>query len=157
MVPASSITRLQAYLRYCAQQQCQTVPVPPFTIFLRPSAEAPEGDHAVPDEPLGDDVREPLARLREAFEARARRTCIRFLAEFSSRERRSNGYMRFAFWAERSSSRKRRGYRRDPRHSDVSLEQLQGVVHTGRSSRTTRSISASPGAQDLFRAAKAHS
>jgi hypothetical protein len=85
VVPASSITRLQAYLRYCAQQQCQTVPVPPFTIFLRPSAEAPEDDHAVPDEPLGDDVREPLARLREAFEARARRTRIRFLAEFAPR------------------------------------------------------------------------
>jgi hypothetical protein len=85
VVPASSITRLQAYLRYCAQQQCQTVPVPPFTILLRPSAEAPEDDHAVADKPLGDDVREPLARSREAFKARARRTRIRFLAESAPR------------------------------------------------------------------------
>ncbi len=76
MVPEAFITRLQAYLRYSAQQQCQMVPVPPFTVLLRPSAEASEDDHAVPDEPLGDDIREPLGRLREAFEARGRRTRI---------------------------------------------------------------------------------
>ncbi len=83
MVPAAFISRLQAYLRYSAWQQCQTVPVPPFTIFLRLSGEASEDDHAVPDEPLEDDIRQPLARLREAFETRARRTRIRFLAEFA--------------------------------------------------------------------------
>jgi hypothetical protein len=85
VVPAAFISRLQAYLRYSARQQCQTVPVPPFTIFLRLSGEASEDDHAVPDEPLEDDIRQPLARLREAFETRARRTRIRFLAEFAPR------------------------------------------------------------------------
>ena len=85
MLPAAFITRLQAYLRYSAQQQRQVVLVPPFTIFLRPGAEASEDDHAVPDEPLGDDIRQPLARVREAFEAHARRTRIRFLAEFAPR------------------------------------------------------------------------
>jgi GNAT superfamily N-acetyltransferase len=83
IVPASSITRLQAYLCHSAQQRCQSVPVPPFTIFLHPGGEASEEDHAVPDGPIGDHLREPLARLREAFEMRARRTRIRFLAEFA--------------------------------------------------------------------------
>ena len=84
MIPTAFISRLQAYLRYSAQQQCQTIPVPPFTVFLHPSGEASEEDHAVPDEPLlGDDIREPLARVREAFETRTRRTSIRFLAEFA--------------------------------------------------------------------------
>ena len=84
MVPEAFISRLQAYLRYSAHQQCQAIPVSPFTIFLRPSEVASEDDHAVPDEPLGnDDIREPLGRLREAFEARARHPRIRFLAEFA--------------------------------------------------------------------------
>ena len=84
MKPEGFISRLHAYLRYSAQQQCRTVSVPPFTVFLHPSTEASEEDHAVPDEPLlADDIREPLARVREAFEACARRTRIRFLAEFA--------------------------------------------------------------------------
>ncbi len=82
-VPAELITRTQAYLRYSARQQSETVPVPPFTLFLRTEGGGSEDDHAVPDEPLGDDVGEPLAKLREAFEVRDRRTRVRFLAEFA--------------------------------------------------------------------------
>ena len=86
MVSAVSVTRVQAYLRYSAQQQhVQTISVPPFTLFLGPGGEASEDDHAVPDEPFGDDVRESLARLREAFEGRARRVRVRFLAEWAPR------------------------------------------------------------------------
>ena len=72
MTPAASITRPQAYLRHSTQQRCQAFPIPPFTAFLlRPGAEASENDHAIPNEPpLGDDIREPLAGLQEAFEAR---------------------------------------------------------------------------------------
>jgi ribosomal protein S18 acetylase RimI-like enzyme len=82
VVPETSIARLQAYLRHGAQQQCQVVPVPPFTIFMRLGQETSEVDHAVPDEPIGGNVRGPLARLRKAFEARGRRTRIQFLKKF---------------------------------------------------------------------------
>jgi hypothetical protein len=61
------------------------VPVPPFTIFLRSGGEASEDDHAVPNGALEGDIRDPLDRLRKAFEARAPRTRIRFLAEYAPR------------------------------------------------------------------------
>ena len=75
MAPAATIVQLQAYLRHGSQQRCHTVPVPPFTIFLHLGRNASEDDHAVPDEPLlGDNIREPLTRERESFEARSQRT-----------------------------------------------------------------------------------
>ena len=82
MASTVSVTDVQAYLRYRAQQQSETIPIPPFTLFLRTGGEASEDDHAVPDPSLGDDVREPLARLRATCGARARLTRIRFLEEF---------------------------------------------------------------------------
>lgn len=81
MLSTVSVTQLQAYLRYSAQQQSETIRVPPFTLFLSPSEAASQDNHAVPDEAFGDDVREPLARLRATCAARFRRTRVRFLEE----------------------------------------------------------------------------
>ena len=63
------VTQAQAYLRCSAQRQFQKIPVPPFSYFLCPGVEASEDDHAVPDEPLGGDVRVPLTELRDVTRA----------------------------------------------------------------------------------------
>lgn len=51
VVSAVSIACLQAYLRYSARRQSETIAAPPFRLFLRPGSEASEDDHAVPEEP----------------------------------------------------------------------------------------------------------
>ncbi|MDQ4078365.1 MAG: hypothetical protein M3220_19230 [Chloroflexota bacterium] len=69
MIP---ISRLQAYLRHSAQQQYETVSIPPFTLFFHPSDPFPYFNYAIPDEPVTGDQREPLEKLRAAFQSRDR-------------------------------------------------------------------------------------
>jgi len=83
MASAVPVTQAQAYLRCSAQRRFQKIPVPPFTFFLCPGVVASEDDHAVPDEPLGGDVRGPLAELRDVCDTHSRRPRVRFLAEFA--------------------------------------------------------------------------
>ena len=64
--------RLQAYFRAAARRLNDTVPVPPFTLFLHPADELIYFNYAIPDEPVGGDLAGPLERLRAEFARRSR-------------------------------------------------------------------------------------
>jgi GNAT superfamily N-acetyltransferase len=75
--------RLQAYLRESARRIYEAVPCPPFTAFLHPESDLPYSNYAIPDEPAGGDLAEPLGLLRGAFAARDRRPRFEFVEGFA--------------------------------------------------------------------------
>lgn len=79
----SIVSRLQAYLRHNAQQLSETILLPPFTLYLRPGAEATTDDYAIPNEPLHSPIQAHLEHLRAECAARGRVARIRFLAEYA--------------------------------------------------------------------------
>jgi ribosomal protein S18 acetylase RimI-like enzyme len=64
--------RIQAYLRATAHGFYEAVPAPPFTCFFHAADALRYFNYAIPDEPVGGDLREPLERLREEFRRRDR-------------------------------------------------------------------------------------
>jgi ribosomal protein S18 acetylase RimI-like enzyme len=75
--------RIQAYLRTTASGFYDAVPVPPFTAFFSPTDPLRYLNYAIPDEPAGGDLREPLERLREAFHARGRIARFEYVEGFA--------------------------------------------------------------------------
>jgi len=59
--------RIQAYLRETARGFYDGVPVPPFSCFFHPRDPLRYFNYAIPDEPVADDLAEPLERLRAEF------------------------------------------------------------------------------------------
>jgi GNAT superfamily N-acetyltransferase len=81
----ASIARLQAYLRHSAQQQYESVSVPPFTLFFHPTDALTFFNYAIPDEPPLSDLEAPLAALRSEFAARGRLPRFEFIEEYAPR------------------------------------------------------------------------
>jgi ribosomal protein S18 acetylase RimI-like enzyme len=75
--------RIQAYLRATAAGFYEAVPVPPFTAFFSPTDPLPYLNYAIPDEPAGGDLTEPLAHLRETFRARGRLPRFEYVAGYA--------------------------------------------------------------------------
>lgn len=78
-----SVERLQAYLRYHARQQHDTVAVPPFTLFCDPRNPLVYFNYAMPDRPLGGDLRTELAGLRASFAKRWRQPRLEFIEAYA--------------------------------------------------------------------------
>jgi GNAT superfamily N-acetyltransferase len=78
-----SVARLQAYLRYSAQQQYETISVPPFALFFHPTDILTYFNYAIPDEACSGDLEASLTRLRDEFTARGRCPRIEFIREFA--------------------------------------------------------------------------
>jgi ribosomal protein S18 acetylase RimI-like enzyme len=68
----SGAGRLQGYFRSTARRLYDAVPLPPFTLFLHPTDDLVYFNYAIPDEPAGGDLSEPLAGLRAEFVRRSR-------------------------------------------------------------------------------------
>lgn len=76
-----SIARLQAYLRWSAQQIAETIPLPPFTLFLRSAG----GSVQVRDQEEVDHVRAAWAMPDDiAVQAEATRERVRALVELGA-------------------------------------------------------------------------
>ena len=73
-------TRIQAFLRESARLRYDSVPVPPFTLFLHPASSLPESNYAIPDAALVGPPVGGLGALRGAFLARARHPRVVFVA-----------------------------------------------------------------------------
>ncbi|MBN1995219.1 MAG: GNAT family N-acetyltransferase [Anaerolineae bacterium] len=78
-----SVARLQAYLRYNARQQYQSVAAPPFTCFFHPTEAFKFFNYAIPDEPEREDWSVSLAVLRQTFRSRQRQPRFEFIEEFA--------------------------------------------------------------------------
>src|SRR5919199_1597511 len=74
-----AIQRIQAQLRYSAHRNYEAVAVPPFTLFFNPDNDSPYANYAIPDAPVGGDLRAPVAALRTTFAARQRRPRFEFI------------------------------------------------------------------------------
>jgi ribosomal protein S18 acetylase RimI-like enzyme len=77
------IERLQAVMRETARSQYESEAFPPFTGFFHPRDLLTYLNYAIPDEPTGGDLAQPLAALRAAFRARGRRPRFEFIEEFA--------------------------------------------------------------------------
>ena len=71
--------RIQAQLRHSAQLNFEAVAVPPFWLFLNPDDDSAYANYAIPDGPVGDEIRAPLAELRSLFRARRRTPRFEFI------------------------------------------------------------------------------
>lgn len=79
----ATIERLQAYLRHSAQQQYESVAVPPFTLFFHRHDPFPHFSYAIPDEPVAGNHGQALATLEASFRARGRQPRLEFLEQFA--------------------------------------------------------------------------
>jgi len=79
----SLIERLQSYMRNAAQERYDSVPAPPFTVFLHPFDGLIYFNYAIPDGPVTGDVREPLRRLRAVFQERKRVPRFEYVSELA--------------------------------------------------------------------------
>jgi GNAT superfamily N-acetyltransferase len=77
------IERLQSYMRGSAAGRYETIPVPPFTVFLHPFDPLIYFNYAIPDGPITGDVREPLRRLRAEFQKRGRVPRFEYVSELA--------------------------------------------------------------------------
>lgn len=77
------VERLQSYMRRIAAERYEAVHIPPFTAFFHPFDELVHYNYAIPDGPVRGEVREPLARLREAFRRRGRVPRFEYVAELA--------------------------------------------------------------------------
>lgn len=77
------IERVQNYLRHSARQSYEAVTVPPFTAFFHPHDTFTFFNYAIPDAPVGGDLSQPLAQLREVVETRGRVLRFEFIEEFA--------------------------------------------------------------------------
>jgi len=79
----SLIERLQSYMRRSAAGRYESLPVPPFTVFLHPFDALIYFNYAIPDGPLTGDVSEPLRRLRAEFQKRGRVPRFEYVSELA--------------------------------------------------------------------------
>ncbi len=77
------VERIQAQLRYSARMNYEPVAAPPFTLFFNPDDDSPYANYAIPDAPVGGDLREPLATLRTTFAAWQRRPRFEFIEAYA--------------------------------------------------------------------------
>jgi GNAT superfamily N-acetyltransferase len=77
------INRIQAYLRHNAHQQYQAVSVPPFTCFFHRTDPLPYFNYAIPAEPCGGDLTQPLAELRRVFQLNSRQPRFEFIEQYA--------------------------------------------------------------------------
>lgn len=70
-------------MRATAHGFYEAVPAPPFTCFFHAGDSLRYFNYAIPDEPAGGDLREPLERLREAFRARERLPRFEYVEGFA--------------------------------------------------------------------------
>jgi ribosomal protein S18 acetylase RimI-like enzyme len=75
--------RIQAYLRTTAIGFYEAVRVPPFTAVFHPRDALRYLNYALPDEPVGGDLRRPLDRLRDAFRERGRLPRLEYVEGFA--------------------------------------------------------------------------
>jgi RimJ/RimL family protein N-acetyltransferase len=78
-----AVERIQAQLRYSARMNYNAVAVPPFTLFFNPDDDSPYANYAIPDAPVGGDLRAPLAELRTTFAAWQRRPRFEFIDAYA--------------------------------------------------------------------------
>jgi hypothetical protein len=78
-----AIERIQAQLRSSAHQNYEAVALPPFTLFFNPDDASPYANYAIPDAPVGGDLRAPLTALRTTFAAHQRRPRFEFIAAYA--------------------------------------------------------------------------
>jgi ribosomal protein S18 acetylase RimI-like enzyme len=81
--PGVTIDRLQAYMRQVLMRGREVVAVPPFTLFFHQIDANTYFNYAIPDEPAGAYLREPLVVLRREFRARSRRPRFEFIEEYA--------------------------------------------------------------------------
>ena len=79
----SEAERIQTYLRETARGFYDAVPVPPFTAFFNPRDPLRFFNYAIPDEPVGGDLRGPLERLRAEFRQRERLPRFEYVEGFA--------------------------------------------------------------------------
>jgi len=79
----SNTERIQAYLRETARGFYDVVPVPPFTAFFNPRDPLRFFNYAIPDEPVGGDLRGTLERLRGEFRQRERLPRFEYVEGFA--------------------------------------------------------------------------
>jgi ribosomal protein S18 acetylase RimI-like enzyme len=79
----SEAERIQTYLREIARGFYDVVPVPPFTAFFNARDPLRFFNYAIPDEPVGGDLRGPLERLREAFRRHERLPRFEYVEGFA--------------------------------------------------------------------------
>ena len=70
-------------MRETARGYYDVVPMPPFTCFFHPRDPLRYFNYAIPDEPVGGDLRGPLAELRAAFHARERLPRFEYVEGFA--------------------------------------------------------------------------
>ncbi|MFY0522023.1 GNAT family N-acetyltransferase [Archangium gephyra] len=77
------IERLQSYMRRSAAGRYESIPVPPFTVFIHPFDTLIYFNYAIPDGPITGDVSEPLRRLRAEFQKRGRVPRFEYVSELA--------------------------------------------------------------------------
>lgn len=77
------IERAQTYFRAVAGRMYESVPVPPFTVFIHPDTDFRFFNYAIPDQPVGGNLNAPLARLRTVFQDRLRTPRFEFVEGFA--------------------------------------------------------------------------
>jgi len=70
-------------MRATARGFYEAVPVPPFTCFFHARDALPYFNYAIPDEPAGGDLREPIECLRAAFRERGRLPRFEYVEGFA--------------------------------------------------------------------------
>jgi GNAT superfamily N-acetyltransferase len=77
------IERLQSYMRRSAASRYESIPVPPFTVFIHPFDALIYLNYAIPDGPITGDVSEPLRWLRAEFQKRGRVPRFEYVSELA--------------------------------------------------------------------------
>ncbi|HZI04426.1 MAG TPA: hypothetical protein VEZ71_10410, partial [Archangium sp.] len=77
------IERLQSYMRRSAAGRYESIPVPPFTVFIHPFDALIYFNYAILDGPITGDVSEPLRRLRAEFQKRGRVPRFEYVSELA--------------------------------------------------------------------------
>src|SRR3954453_12155714 len=78
-----AMERIQAQLRHSAHMNYEAVRLPLFTLFFNADSDSLYANYAIPDGPVGGDLREPLAELRAMFVARGRRPRFEFIEAYA--------------------------------------------------------------------------
>ncbi len=81
------IARIQAQLRYSAQQNYEAVALPPFTCYFNPENPSPWNNYAIPDVPITAEqtaaLPAPLAELCTYYQQQERQPRFEFIAEYA--------------------------------------------------------------------------
>jgi len=77
------LERLQSYMRRSAAGRYESIPVPPFTVFIHPFDALIYFNYAIPDGPITGDVSEPLRRLRAEFQKKGRVPRFEYVSELA--------------------------------------------------------------------------